>query len=114
MLTSGVNVKFIQACCVPAARPWKQSLTLEVILFMYFYFALFQGHMEADGQAEPPTEILVPVCLKPEEGLEVWCLWAQRKNSEMDKQEKIKLAPIGRRSPRHTLNRCFSGMGDMD
>lgn len=55
--------------------------------------------MEADGQAEPPTEILVPVCLKPEEGLEVWCLWAQRKNSELDKQEKTKLAPIGRRSP---------------
>lgn len=58
-----------------------------------------QGHMEADGQAEPPTEILVPVCLKPEEGLEVWCLWAQRKNSELDKQEKTKLAPIGRRQP---------------
>lgn len=54
--------------------------------------------MGADGQAEPPTEILVPVCLKPEEGLDVWCLWAQRKNAELDKQEKTKLAPIGRRS----------------
>uniref|UniRef100_A0A8C3G0S4 Glutamine-rich 1 n=1 Tax=Cyclopterus lumpus TaxID=8103 RepID=A0A8C3G0S4_CYCLU len=58
-----------------------------------------QGHMEAEGQAEPPTEIMVPICLKPEEGLEVWRLWVKRKNTELNKQEKTKLAPIGRRQP---------------
>ncbi|KAM9361944.1 transcriptional regulator QRICH1 [Symphorus nematophorus] len=58
-----------------------------------------QGHIETEDHAEPPTEILVPVCLKPEEGLEVWRLWAQRKNAELNKQEKMKLAPIGRRQP---------------
>nr|XP_046239676.1 transcriptional regulator QRICH1-like isoform X2 [Scatophagus argus] len=58
-----------------------------------------QGHIETEAHAEPPTEILVPVCLKPEEGLEVWRLWAQRKNAELNKQEKTKLAPIGRRQP---------------
>ncbi|TNN85535.1 Glutamine-rich protein 1 [Liparis tanakae] len=58
-----------------------------------------QGHMEAEGQAEPPTEIMVPICLKPEEGLEVWRLWVKRKNTELNKQEKNKLAPIGRRQP---------------
>lgn len=57
---------------------------------------LVQAHIETEAQAEPPTEILVPVCLKPDEGLEVWRLWAQRKNAELNKQEKIKLAPIGR------------------
>lgn len=58
-----------------------------------------QGPIETEAHAEPPTEILVPVCLKPEEGLEVWRLWAQRKNEELNKQEKTKLAPIGRRQP---------------
>ncbi|XP_061583124.1 transcriptional regulator QRICH1-like isoform X2 [Cololabis saira] len=58
-----------------------------------------QGQVEAEADAEPPTEILVPISLKPEEGLEVWRLWASRKNSDMNKQEKTKLAPIGRRQP---------------
>ncbi|KAG7495343.1 hypothetical protein JOB18_047668 [Solea senegalensis] len=58
-----------------------------------------QGHVQTDAHAEPPTEILVPVCLKPEEGLEVWSLWAKRKNAELSKQEKVTLAPIGRRQP---------------
>ncbi|CAJ1052097.1 glutamine-rich protein 1-like [Xyrichtys novacula] len=58
-----------------------------------------QGHIETEANAEPPTEILVPVCLKPEEGLEIWRLWAKRKNVELNKQEKTKLAPIGRRQP---------------
>ncbi|KAM8913916.1 transcriptional regulator QRICH1-like isoform 3-T3 [Spinachia spinachia] len=57
-----------------------------------------QGHMETEGN-EPPTEIMVPICLKPEEGLEVWRLWVKRKNAELNKQEKTKLAPIGRRQP---------------
>uniref|UniRef100_A0A3Q3BSS6 Glutamine rich 1 n=1 Tax=Haplochromis burtoni TaxID=8153 RepID=A0A3Q3BSS6_HAPBU len=42
-------------------------------------------------------ELLLPATLKPEEGLEVWRLWAQRKNAELDKSDKNKLAPIGRR-----------------
>ncbi|XP_045931743.1 transcriptional regulator QRICH1-like isoform X1 [Micropterus dolomieu] len=58
-----------------------------------------QSHIETEAHAEPPTEILVPVCLKPEEGLEVWRLWVKRKNEELNKQEKTKLAPIGRRQP---------------
>ncbi|XP_056885722.1 transcriptional regulator QRICH1-like isoform X2 [Takifugu flavidus] len=58
-----------------------------------------QGHIEAKAQAEPPAEILVPDCLKPEEGLEVWCLWARRKNEELEQQGNTKLAPIGRRQP---------------
>ncbi|XP_033821910.1 transcriptional regulator QRICH1-like [Periophthalmus magnuspinnatus] len=58
-----------------------------------------QAQVETEGQGEPSAEILVPVCLKPEEGLEVWKLWAKRKNAELIKQEKTKLAPIGRRQP---------------
>uniref|UniRef100_A0A1A7WNX3 Glutamine-rich 1 n=1 Tax=Iconisemion striatum TaxID=60296 RepID=A0A1A7WNX3_9TELE len=42
-------------------------------------------------------ELLLPATLKPEEGLDVWQLWAQRKNAELDKLDKNKLAPIGRR-----------------
>lgn len=55
-----------------------------------------QGQIEAEAQ--PPTEILVPVSLKPEEGLEVWRLWAKRKNEELSQREKT-FAPIGRRQP---------------
>ncbi|XP_017271396.1 glutamine-rich protein 1 [Kryptolebias marmoratus] len=58
-----------------------------------------QAQVEAEAEAEPPAEILVPISLKPEEGLEVWRLWAKRKNTELSKQEKTKLAPIGRRQP---------------
>uniref|UniRef100_A0A8C7Z0B2 Glutamine-rich 1 n=1 Tax=Oryzias sinensis TaxID=183150 RepID=A0A8C7Z0B2_9TELE len=58
-----------------------------------------QSQGEAEGDAEPPTEILVPVSLKPEEGLEVWRLWASRKNAELSKQENTSFAPIGRRQP---------------
>lgn len=56
-----------------------------------------KGQVETEGQGEPTSEILVPVCLKPEEGLEVWRLWVKRKNAELIKQEKTKLAPIGRK-----------------
>uniref|UniRef100_A0A3B4ZZ89 Glutamine-rich protein 1-like n=1 Tax=Stegastes partitus TaxID=144197 RepID=A0A3B4ZZ89_9TELE len=42
-------------------------------------------------------ELLLPATLKPEEGLDVWRLWAQRKNAELEKSDKNKLAPIGRR-----------------
>ncbi|KAM4613384.1 transcriptional regulator QRICH1 isoform 1-T2 [Polymixia lowei] len=58
-----------------------------------------QGQVETESIAEPPSELLVPVCLKPEEGLEIWRLWVQRKNVELSKEEKTKLAPIGRRQP---------------
>ncbi|XP_024240763.1 transcriptional regulator QRICH1 isoform X3 [Oncorhynchus tshawytscha] len=51
------------------------------------------AEMEGQGQ----TEMMLPCSLKPEEGLDVWKLWAQRKNAELDKDEINKLAPIGRR-----------------
>ncbi|KAF4093675.1 hypothetical protein AMELA_G00004390 [Ameiurus melas] len=54
---------------------------------------------EAEPQAEAPPELLLPTVLKPEEGLETWRLWVQRKNAELDKTEQNKLAPIGRRQP---------------
>ncbi|XP_041711753.1 transcriptional regulator QRICH1 isoform X1 [Coregonus clupeaformis] len=50
---------------------------------------------EMEGQGH--TEIMLSCSLKPEEGLDVWKLWAQRKNAELDKDEINKLAPIGRR-----------------
>uniref|UniRef100_A0A3B5R0W5 Glutamine-rich 1 n=1 Tax=Xiphophorus maculatus TaxID=8083 RepID=A0A3B5R0W5_XIPMA len=58
-----------------------------------------QGQVETGADVEPPAEILVPVSLKPEEGLEVWRFWAKKKNTELSKQEQTKLAPIGRRQP---------------
>uniref|UniRef100_A0A8C7WVI5 Glutamine rich 1 n=1 Tax=Oryzias sinensis TaxID=183150 RepID=A0A8C7WVI5_9TELE len=53
---------------------------------------------EVDGQGQQVhvQELLLPATLKPEEGLDVWRLWAQRKNAELDKSDKNKLAPIGR------------------
>lgn len=54
---------------------------------------------EVDGQGQQQVqvqELLLPATLKPEEGLDVWRLWAQRKNAELDKSDKNKLAPIGR------------------
>uniref|UniRef100_A0A4W5QVY5 Uncharacterized protein n=1 Tax=Hucho hucho TaxID=62062 RepID=A0A4W5QVY5_9TELE len=56
-----------------------------------------QGHVESESQVEAPQELLMPISLKPEEGLDVWRLWVQRKNAELDKDEQNKLAPIGRR-----------------
>lgn len=52
--------------------------------------------MESESQVEAPQELLMPISLKPEEGLDVWRLWVQRKNAELDKDEQNKLAPIGR------------------
>uniref|UniRef100_A0A3P8T0R2 Glutamine rich 1 n=1 Tax=Amphiprion percula TaxID=161767 RepID=A0A3P8T0R2_AMPPE len=55
---------------------------------------------EVDGQGQQQVqvqELLLPATLKPEEGLDVWRLWAQRKNAELEKSDKNKLAPIGRR-----------------
>ncbi|XP_062248126.1 transcriptional regulator QRICH1-like isoform X1 [Platichthys flesus] len=53
---------------------------------------------EVDGQQQVQVqELLLPATLKPEEGLEVWRLWAQRKNVELEKSDSTKLAPIGRR-----------------
>lgn len=59
---------------------------------------LVQEQGENDANAEQSAEILVPVSLKPDEGLEVWRLWVKRKNAELSKQDQIKLAPIGRKS----------------
>lgn len=55
-----------------------------------------QAQVEGEQQGEATTELLLPISLKPEEGLEVWRLWVLRKNAEMDKEEQNKLAPIGR------------------
>nr|XP_057907209.1 transcriptional regulator QRICH1-like [Doryrhamphus excisus] len=57
---------------------------------------------EVDGQGPQQVqvqELLLPATLKPEEGLDLWRAWAQRKNAELDKSDKNKnkLAPIGRR-----------------
>ncbi|XP_021171948.2 glutamine-rich protein 1 isoform X2 [Fundulus heteroclitus] len=55
---------------------------------------------EVDGQGQQQVqvqELLLPITLKPEEGLDVWRLWAQGKNAELDKSDQNKLAPIGRR-----------------
>ncbi|XP_031701530.1 glutamine-rich protein 1-like [Anarrhichthys ocellatus] len=55
---------------------------------------------EIDGHGQQQVhvqELLLPATLKPEEGLEVWRLWAQRKNAELEKSDSNKLAPIGRR-----------------
>lgn len=55
---------------------------------------------EVDGQGQQQVqvqELLLPATLKPEEGLEVWRIWAQRKNAELEKSDKNKLAPIGRK-----------------
>ncbi|KAG7477843.1 hypothetical protein MATL_G00073830 [Megalops atlanticus] len=54
---------------------------------------------EVEPQPQAPAELLLPSTLKPEEGLEVWRLWAQRKNAELEKEAHAKLAPIGRRQP---------------
>ncbi|XP_072537128.1 transcriptional regulator QRICH1-like [Salminus brasiliensis] len=52
-----------------------------------------QGHVQVVADSET-----LLVCLKPEEGLMEWRLWAQRKNSELEKdQRNTGLAPIGRR-----------------
>ena len=62
---------------------------------------------EVDGQGQHQVqvqELLLPASLKPEEGWEVWRLWAQRKNAEMDKAEANKLAPIGRECPCIDIN----------
>lgn len=61
---------------------------------------------EVDGQGQQQVqvqELLLPATLKPEEGLDVWRLWAQRKNAEMDKSDKNKLAPIGRKCTNKNL-----------
>lgn len=57
---------------------------------------LLQGQVETQSNGQQSVELLVPVCLKPDEGLDVWRFWAQRKNAELAKEERTKLAPIGR------------------
>ncbi|XP_028849656.1 glutamine-rich protein 1-like [Denticeps clupeoides] len=52
---------------------------------------------EVESEPQAPPELLLPTSLKPDEGLVVWKLWAQHKNSELEKNEQTKLAPIGRR-----------------
>uniref|UniRef100_A0A8C9U1C6 Glutamine-rich 1 n=1 Tax=Scleropages formosus TaxID=113540 RepID=A0A8C9U1C6_SCLFO len=54
---------------------------------------------EVESQPQAPPTLLLPSTLKPEEGLDVWRLWAQAKNAELEKDAHTKLAPIGRRQP---------------
>ncbi|XP_061113373.1 transcriptional regulator QRICH1-like isoform X1 [Conger conger] len=54
---------------------------------------------EVETQPQAAPTLLLPNTLKPEEGLEVWRLWAQGKNAELEKDTQTKLAPIGRRQP---------------
>ncbi|KAJ8394749.1 hypothetical protein AAFF_G00041040 [Aldrovandia affinis] len=54
---------------------------------------------EVESQSQAAPALLLPNTLKPEEGLEVWRLWAQGKNAELEKDTQTKLAPIGRRQP---------------
>ncbi|KAJ8257377.1 hypothetical protein GJAV_G00184950 [Gymnothorax javanicus] len=54
---------------------------------------------EVESQPQAAPALLLPNTLKPEEGLEVWRLWAQGKNAELEKDAQTKLAPIGRRQP---------------
>ncbi|KAG9336063.1 hypothetical protein JZ751_003329, partial [Albula glossodonta] len=60
---------------------------------------------EVESQPQAAPALLLPNTLKPEEGLEVWRLWAQGKNAELEKDTQTKLAPIGRK---HTLSGCLN------
>ncbi|KAI4895099.1 hypothetical protein NFI96_026234, partial [Prochilodus magdalenae] len=52
---------------------------------------------EQQGQMQSTSDnATFLVCLKPEEGLMEWRLWAQMKNSELEKDQRNGLAPIGR------------------
>lgn len=65
---------------------------------------------EVDGQGQQQVqvqELLLPATLKPEEGFDVWRLWAQRKNDELEKSDKNKLAPIGRKCRELSLEQCL-------
>ncbi|KAI5101530.1 glutamine-rich protein 1, partial [Silurus meridionalis] len=46
-----------------------------------------------------PDSTSLPVSLNSEMGLEIWRQWAEKKNSEMEKEQRNRLAPIGRRKP---------------
>ncbi|XP_063064876.1 transcriptional regulator QRICH1-like isoform X2 [Engraulis encrasicolus] len=52
---------------------------------------------EMDAHQQASAHMMLPHSLKPEEGLEVWKIWAHRKNTHMDKEQAARLAPIGRR-----------------
>ncbi|XP_076859198.1 transcriptional regulator QRICH1-like isoform X2 [Brachyhypopomus gauderio] len=55
-----------------------------------------QALQEQQVQGVADNEAL-PVSLKPEEGIMLWKLWAEKKNIELEKEQRNKLAPIGRR-----------------
>ncbi|TRY99225.1 hypothetical protein DNTS_031402 [Danionella cerebrum] len=74
-----------------------------------------QAQTEAEPQVEPPPELVLPNTLKPEDGLEVWRLWVDRKNAELDKNDQNKLAPIGRRQPlRFQEDLVSSSVGELN
>ncbi|XP_014353127.1 transcriptional regulator QRICH1 [Latimeria chalumnae] len=53
----------------------------------------------AEVEPQPSPDLMLPNSLKPEEGLDVWKNWAQRKNAQLEKESRSQLAPIGRRQP---------------
>ncbi|KAF7695103.1 transcriptional regulator QRICH1-like isoform X2 [Silurus meridionalis] len=59
---------------------------------------LVQMPQESLTQSAPDSTSL-PVSLNSEMGLEIWRQWAEKKNSEMEKEQRNRLAPIGRRKP---------------
>ncbi|XP_036434609.1 glutamine-rich protein 1-like isoform X3 [Colossoma macropomum] len=57
-----------------------------------------QTLQEQQGQVHGVSDSeTLPAFLKPEEGLMEWRLWAQKKNTELEKEQRNRLAPIGRR-----------------
>ncbi|XP_060787609.1 transcriptional regulator QRICH1-like isoform X2 [Neoarius graeffei] len=65
-----------------------------------------------EPQAGPPKQLpqehqtqcvsdstALPASLKSEMGLIMWRRWAEKKNTEMEKEQRNRLAPIGRRKP---------------
>ena len=74
------------------------------------FVGVVQAQVEGEQQGEATAELMLPISLKPEEGLEVWRIWVLRKNAEMDKEEQNKLAPIGREYWR-AVRQTFAPLG---
>lgn len=89
------------------------SILFAYMMLIVVVYLCVQGQTvvaEVDGQGQQQVqvqELLLPATLKPEEGFDVWRLWAQRKNAELEKSDKNKLAPIGRKCTNTLLIMSF-------